>query len=327
MSNEILQYLNEHRIPYERNVDLKKHTWIHCGGVAGLWIAPDTCAQMVELCKYLYEIKADFKIVGHTSNIYFKNTYNPSILVSTAKLTRFGIEAAYLRCECGVSVKTLSAYAIENGYKGFEGLIDLPGTIGAAICNNSGCYQCSVAAMLHHIDFLTPEGQVVELTKDELLYSERSSALKREELQGVVVNIYLIVQKADDPEALAQQAKRNHTHRQTYQEKPANTLGSIFPMSVYKAFEANLSFGTKTLIRGLYLLRRLHCLSDHQFTKRKRDSILLCNGLWCIRNYVSEYTFNTFIWKDEGAARAFEQYRAFVQKTAHCDQIEIEIIQ
>ena len=98
-------------------------------------------------------------------------------------------------------------------------------------------------------------------------------------------------------------------------------------MYVYNAFEANLSFGTKALVRALSILRRLHCLSYHQFTKRKRDCILLCNGLWSIRNYVSEYTFNTFIWKDAGAEHAFEQYRAFVQKTALSDQIEIEIIQ
>lgn len=325
--NDILSYLNEHHIPYERNVDLKKRTWIHCGGVAGVWITPDSCAQLVGLCEYLYSIKADFKLVGHTSNIYFKNTYNPSIIISTAKLTHFDIESNYIRCECGVSVKTLAAYAIENGYKGFEGLVDLPGTIAAAIYNNSGCYQCSVAQMLHHIDFLTTEGKMVELTKDDLLYSERSSVLKRGELHGVMINIYLTLQKTDDPEELTRQAKRNHTHRQTYQEKPANTLGSIFPMYVYNAFEANLSFGTKALVRALSILRRLHCLSYHQFTKRKRDCILLCNGLWSIRNYVSEYTFNTFIWKDAGAEHAFEQYRAFVQKTALSDQIEIEIIQ
>ena len=327
MMNEILPYLNEHHIPYERNVDLKKRTWIHCGGVAGVWVTPDSCAQLVGLCKYLYGIKADFKMVGHTSNIYFKNTCNPFLIISTAKLTRFDISSDYMRCECGASVKTLAAYAIENGYKGFEGLVDLPGTIAAAIYNNSGCYQCSVAQMLHHIDFLTTEGQLVELTKDDLLYSERSSVLKRGELRGVVVNIYLTMQKANDTEAVALQAKRNHTHRQTYQEKPANTLGSIFPMYVYNAFEANLSFGTKTLVRGLYLLRRMHCLTQRQFTKAKRDCILLCNGLWSIRNYVSEYTFNTFIWKDAGAESAFEQYRVFVQHTAHSDQIEIEIIQ
>ncbi len=325
--SEILQYLNGHHIPYEQNVDLKKRTWIHCGGVAGLWVTPESCAQLVALCRYLYANKTDFKIIGHTSNIYFKSTYNPSLIISTIKLTHFSIDSNYLRCECGTAVKTVATFAIEHGYLGFEGLIDLPGTVAASIYNNSGCYRCSVAEMLHHIDFITTEGELVELSKEELLYSERSSSLKRKELSGVIINIYLTVKKTNDIDALALQAKRNHNHRIAYQEKPANTLGSIFPMYVYNAFEANLSVVTKILIKGLYILRLMHCISEHQFTKNKRDCILLCNKLWDIRNYVSEYTFNTFIWKDEGAENAFERYRSFVQNTAHSNQIEIEIIQ
>ena len=323
---EIVTYLENNHISYEKDVDLKERTWIHRGGVAKLWITPISQDELVGVCRVLYSTNTEFKLVGHTSNLYFKNEYNPSIIVSTAKLTHFEIKNDCLLCESGVSVKQVAKFAVENGYAGFEGLIDLPGTVAAAVYNNSSCYHCSISGLVKQIEFLTSTGNIRILTPSDLLYSERSSILKRKELLGIIVSVQLNIQKDQDPATLIALAERNHKLRQTTQEKPAHTLGSIFPMSVINAFEDHLSIETKGFIWCLRVFRRVHLISNHQYCKYKRDCILLCNGLWNIRRYVSEYTFNTFIWKDGDADSAFERYRAFVQQTAKSQQIEIEII-
>lgn len=324
---EIVTYLEKNHISYEKDVDLKDRTWIHRGGVAKLWITPISPDELVGVCRVLYSNQTYFKVVGHTSNLYFKNEYNPSIIVSTAKLTHFEINNDCIWCESGVPVKQLAKYAVKNGYKGFEGLIDLPGTVAAAVYNNSSCYNCSISGLLKQIEFLTPNGDIRILTPSDLVYSERSSILKRKELSGIIVSIQLKIQKDQNPTTLMALAEKNHKLRQATQEKPARTLGSIFPMTVVTAFEDHLSFGTKGLILCLRVFRRLHLMSDHKYCKYKRDCILLCNGLWNIRRYVSEYTFNTFIWKDGKADNAFDQYRSFIQKTTNSQQIEIEIIE
>lgn len=77
-------------------------------------------------------------MVGHTLNIYFKNSFNIQTLVQTSKLTNYTILEDYVECECGVHVRLLARDMVKRGYKGFEGLVDLPGTIGGAIVNDSG---------------------------------------------------------------------------------------------------------------------------------------------------------------------------------------------
>lgn len=49
-------------------------------------------------------------------------------------------------CECGVSVKRLSAEMVKSGFVGFAGLCDLPGTVAAAIYGNAGCYGCDLSS-------------------------------------------------------------------------------------------------------------------------------------------------------------------------------------
>lgn len=323
---ELITYLRTHSIPYEENVELKKRTWIHRGGIASLWITPASCNQLQAICTELYRRDIAFQIIGHTSNLYFCNNVNPQMIISTAKLTRYTFQPEIIECECGVSVKSLAKEAVEKGFSGLEGLVDLPGTIGAAVCNNSGCYGSEVSALLHHADFLQKDGQVLTLSYKDLAYGERSSAIKRKEIQGVILKAYFAIRKSQDVNQVRATAEKNHIHRITYQERPAQTLGSIFPKNVVTAFEKNLPLHTKIPVILLNKLFYRHWISYFTRQQQKRNIICLLNGLWDIRNYISPKNFNCFIWKDDQADEAFIRYRVFVQKTAKSNEIEIETI-
>ena len=322
---EIITYLNKMQIPYETDADIKQHTWIHRGGTAKLWIMPMSCEQITALCRKLYSTGQPFIVVGQTSNIYFKNDYNPDIIISTTKLNHYYINPTTIDCECGTSVKTLSHACIESGYAGFEGLIDLPGTVAAAIVNNSSCYDCSLSSMLNHITLLTEDGEVKKITVYELGFTERSSKLKRKEIKGTILQVQLNIPKCISPSTLKEKAEKIHQNRLIYQEKPANTLGSIFPKNVYNDFENNLSFLTKLIIKAFVLLNVLHIISYQTLTKSKRDIILLLNGKTQLRPYISSKNFNCFIWKDRNADEMFDIYKDFFLKTALQDTTEIEI--
>lgn len=323
---DIIAYLQTHAIAYEENVELRKHTWIHRGGVARLWITPESCDQLQTIGTELYRHSIKFQVIGHSSNLYFDNNFNPPVIISTAKLTRFLFRSDMIECECGVSVKSLAKEAVEQGISGFEGLVDLPGTIAAAVCNNSGCYGCDVSSLLHHVEFLQENGQVVSLSHNDLCYAERTSALKRKQIRGIILKVYLNIHKSSDAAQIRTTAQKNHLQRITYQERPAQTLGSIFPKNVMTAFEKNLPLHTKIPIILLNKLFKLHCISYFTRQQQKRNIICLLNGLWDIRDYISKKNFNCFIWKDDKADEAFLRYRSFVQNTAKDNQIEIETI-
>lgn len=171
--------LKANDIAFERNVSLKKKTWLKTGGVVSYWIEPDTKEKAVILARTLDEKGLKYDVIGHTSNIYYVDDYNPNIIVSTTKLNNYCISDDYIMAECGVAVTKLSRECAERGIKGFGGMVGLPGTVGAAACNNSSCFNCSISALLIEAEFYNSETRKVEIMHyDDFHYSKRYSVLK-----------------------------------------------------------------------------------------------------------------------------------------------------
>ena len=68
----------------------------------------------------------------------------------------------------------------------------MPGTIGGAVVNNSGC---QVSDLLKEVRLLQPDGVVKSLSPQELAFKFRSSALKRGEIKGVILSVTLVLAK------------------------------------------------------------------------------------------------------------------------------------
>ena len=151
------------------NIPLKLKTWIRRGGNVGMWIRPSKLKDLEDIASILYYNNCSFVTIGHTSNIYFKNSFNIDYVLDTRLLKFFHEIGDVVVCECGVPMKILANYCVEHGYAGYEGMIDLPGTVGGAIVNNSGCYSCGVQNVLKEIDILTDKGNIVKLKKKNFI--------------------------------------------------------------------------------------------------------------------------------------------------------------
>lgn len=152
--NLLDSFLISKEISFEKNIDLKKKTWIKTGGIVSRWIQPKTLDELIETVRFLQKNNLSFEIVGFTSNLYYLDSYNPSIIISTKGVKSFNDDAEFISCECGTPVASLARYAVSRGYKGFAGLVNLPGTVAAAIYNNSSCFGCSISNLLQEVEFL-----------------------------------------------------------------------------------------------------------------------------------------------------------------------------
>lgn len=176
---DIRKKLQENNITFECNVPLKKKTWLKTGGIVSYWIEPDTIDKTIVISKFLDEAGIKYEVIGHTSNIYYVDDYNPNIIISTSKLNRYRFYNDFIIAECGVSVTKLSRECAEKGIKGFGGMIGLPGTVGAAVCNNSSCFNCSISDLLIEAVFYNSVSQKVETMRyEDFHYSKRYSVLK-----------------------------------------------------------------------------------------------------------------------------------------------------
>lgn len=322
MNKALKTFLDTSHIEYESEVALSQKTWIKTGGTCGCWIIPHDVAQLTEVCRWLYQEKLAFEVVGQTSNIFFHSTCNPAVVVCTTRVNGYTVLAdsvgktATVTCGCGTNVMRLSKDLLEQGYAGVSGLTSLPGTVASAVVGNAGCFKCSITALLQSLECLLPDGTVKTYSREELRFSQRSSAFKRGELKGVILSVRLHLEKAADVEEEKRKAERSIQWRKRYQEGPAKNLGSTFAVLKMRKNLRNI-----TAFLTAYIGSKLGIGSYRRLLKQ---GLLRLYGYNRIAAYVSDKNVNTFVWRDEQAEQMFPVYKEMMNKIYNHATLEIE---
>lgn len=320
----IREFLEQNSVPYDENVSLNKKTWIKTGGVCGFYVTPNTILQLEQFASFLYQNNIDFEVVGATSNCYFLHDYSPKVVISTLHMNRIVETDSNIVCDCGVLVSNLARECVKKGYKGFSGLVNLPGTISAAIYGNAGCYGCKVTSILKDICVLTYNSstdkvEVKKLNIDDLGLSHRSSIFKRKEYLGTILSVTL-KKELSDPKVEIEKAEHATLHRKATQESPVRNLGSVYMKLVYRKNLRNIiAYSLKTMLRVLHI-------ANDGMTFYKHLQLWLY-GYRCLDKYISDKNINTFIWADSDAEKMFPVYQEFMGKVYSNPQLEIEIKQ
>lgn len=320
--NLLIKYLDLQSIPYEINVNLKKKTWIHRGGIAGVFITPINAEELEKVISFLYSHRIKFQLIGHTSNLYILNSCNIPVVVSTTKCRKYSLENGQLYCEAGVGVINLSKHMVKLGIKGFEYLTGLPGTIGAAIVNNSSCRDNSISALLISAKVIMQDGSVKTYLPNDFYFNFRTSVFKMHKIEGTIISVVL---KADsgDPIILQKLAEANAIDRKLRLEGHAKNLGC----TVNRCFiNGKMAFWLRIalFINGI-LVKPFIRTEEARLNQRKR-MICLLTGYSSIAPYVSSKNPIIFSWLDERADMIFPLYLEFMRKVYKTDKIEIEII-
>ena len=208
---------------------------------------------------------------------------------------------------------------VQEGIEGFEGLIDLPGTVGSAIYGNSGCYNCSVSKLLLKADVLLSDGQIVEVDPEWFAFRERSSTLKRGENKGVIVRV-ILKKNQGNVEKIKAIASNIHQNRKSSQPQSSNSLGSIF---VYEGkgltFLGRFIFG----ISGIY--GRILKLIGISHDKRKRMILSFqLYMLFCVDLKPYLKTWNWWQWSDKKSHALFWKYVRIHNLLSKNNNFEIE---
>lgn len=322
MNSHIKSYLDSNRIPYEVNVDLKKKTWIRRGGIAELYITPANSNELEGLVIFLYSNNIKFLLIGHTSNIYILNSCNISVVISTVRCRKFELKENKVICESGVGVINFSRRMILQGYKGFEYLTGLPGTIGAALVNNSSCKSNSISDLLISARVVLSDGTIKTFTKDDFKYEFRSSVFKSKLVNGIIISAVLSLVNGDSAH-MQKIASDNDSERKQILEGNSQNLGC----TVNRCFiNGKMPLYLRMAIRLNSLISKILITSEIERNEQRKRFICSIAGFRDIIPYVSSKNVIIFKWVDEGADAAFPRYLEFMQKVYKTDKVEIEII-
>ena len=273
---------------------------------------PETIDELIYLYDELTKSHEHFELIGYSSNTLFLPSYHIDHLICIRKVDSWRETESQIICECGVNVARLSKAMVNAGYVGFEGLTDLPGTIAGAVYGNCGCRGCSINALVDSVDLLTIDGiKCIQVSELKLAY--RSSALKRKELDGIILRVFLRKTKGDVKE-LQTLAEKNHQYRKDFQPSGINNLGTTF------------NGGKCLTLKGWIIKKAERCvqiLSHNNDTRKSFPMILRIIGKSCFVPYV--YYWNRYMFIDARSHELFPKYEAFL-KTMYKDvRFEIEI--
>ena len=273
---------------------------------------PENLEEFLDLIGKIRSKGEVFELIGYSSNTLFLPSYSVKHLICTKLLNKWYETDDMIVCDCGVNVATLSKEMVNKGYVGFEGLTDLPGTLGAAVYGNCGCRNCSVNDILEKITMLLPNGNVRDFYVDDLGIQYRSTVLKRGSLTGTILQVYLRKEQGN-AEELKLIAEKNHRYRQLHQPKAANNLGTTF-------------IGKHLTLKG-----RLYSLVEFfigMFTGKKAPRYTYAKLLSVLGKsefipYV--YYWNRYMFFDESSHVLFPKYITFLKGLYKDLHLEIEI--
>lgn len=159
------------------NEPMSKHTTFRIGGNADMFVSPHL-NQIPEIMSLAKEYDIPVTIIGNGSNLLVGDKGIRGLVLSLGKEAEaVEIQENHMVVGAGTLLSKAAAEAARNGLSGLEFAAGIPGTLGGAIVMNAGAYGGEMKDVVVSAKVLTPAGEVIELSRDELALSYRHSCI------------------------------------------------------------------------------------------------------------------------------------------------------
>jgi len=234
-NNELIFWLKNFFIPFTENFDLKKKSWLKCGGIIKILIEPENSNDVKKVLTYLKSNKLEYYPIGNLSNTLFRDgdIYTPFISLKNIK-NNFDYKKKATNIELNVSAgmsiyKYVSKIQNNFNFSGQEGLIGIPGTVGAAIITNASSYDSCISDYIDEVRYFDSECNFLHLSKKNANFGWRNSIFKeKKNILIYEIKFILPLNKLADLEKINFKVNEIKKHRLTFQEKKYPNLGSLY---------------------------------------------------------------------------------------------------
>ena len=159
---------------------MSAHTSMRVGGPAGVFMEPESEAELIELVRGCYDSDSPYFLLGNGSNVIVRDGGYPGAVISTLKaLCGYSEKSKALSCGAGESLARACRVAAERGLSGMEELSGIPGTVGGAVFMNAGAYDREISDLVIFVrayDLI--DNNIITLSNMECGFGYRSSLFK-----------------------------------------------------------------------------------------------------------------------------------------------------
>ncbi len=167
----------------EKNVKVDEllniHTMTKMGGMADLFVTPETEEEVAIVVQYASQNEIPLLLLGNGSNMVVRDGGVRGIVLCLKNLNRIEVEGNRVFAESGADIIHVSRAAAKASLTGLEFACGIPGSVGGAMAMNAGAYGGEVKDVIHTCTVLTPAGDKLVLSKDELELDYRKSIISK----------------------------------------------------------------------------------------------------------------------------------------------------
>ena len=211
------------------NEPMAKHTTMRVGGPADVLFLPDSIEEVAKALAWAGELGVPALLMGNGSNLIVRDGGVRGLVISLGeRFSRIRVQGEELTAQAGASLKRVAAAAQEAGLSGLEFAAGIPGTLGGGVAMNAGAYGGQVSDVLVDAQVLL-DGEAATLTRAEMEMGYRSTVPLKRGLPVLSARFRLTL---DDPEAIAERARRFNALRREKQPLSFPSAGSVFKRPV-----------------------------------------------------------------------------------------------
>lgn len=188
--NKLLELIDEHRIYTEE--PMKAHTTFRVGGPADFFVMPKTIEEVKKIVGLCREEKMPYYILGNGSNLLVGDKGYRGVMIQIYKeMAAIEVKGECIRVQAGALLSRVGNAALEAELHGFEFAAGIPGTMGGAVVMNAGAYGGEMKDVIVDATVLSPEGEILVLSKEELELGYRTSIIAKKDYIVLEANIRL----------------------------------------------------------------------------------------------------------------------------------------
>ena len=212
---------------------MSAHTTFRIGGPADYFVEAGNESVLKEVLLLCKETETPFFILGNGSNLLVSDEGYRGVMISLRGFDEIsfregeGTETGktVMTAGSGVLLSKAAMQAAERGLTGFEFAGGIPGTLGGAVTMNAGAYGGEIKDVILSARVMTQEGDVTELSAEELALSYRHSIIQEKEL--IVLSADFAFAHGDE-EQIKEQMRQLNARRREKQPLEYGSAGSTF---------------------------------------------------------------------------------------------------
>lgn len=214
---------------FQENDRLSNYTTAHVGGPADGLIVANSGQELEEVFTTLWDLNIPNYLIGSGANVLVSDSgFHGVVVINHARNIKIDVnkKKPTVWAESGSVLATVGRQAGLRGLSGLEWATTVPGTIGGAVFGNAGAFGSNTAASLVMADILHPIDGKQQWPLERLEYGYRSSWLKRNPGQVVVLSATFELTQGDKAEIQARMS--DFSSRRRASQPQGASMGSTF---------------------------------------------------------------------------------------------------